>query len=134
MSEGEVAILRREIKELSDKTDKQHRDNQRSQYADREAFRATIQAQQTTFQTAMEAQRNAFQDAVNKQFLLHTDLDKLVTKHELLIENALGDGQPGEGRIGVLEAGMETMKKFRWQALAIIALIMWLAETLRHGR
>jgi hypothetical protein len=134
MSEGEVATLRREIRELSEKSDRQHADNQKSQERDRETFRTALQTQQQTFQATMDSQRNAFQEALNKQFMMHNALDKTVERHELLIGSALGEGNPGEGRIGILELSMETMKKFRWQALTIVALIMWVAEMLRHGR
>lgn len=135
MSEGEIAILHRAIRDLSEKTDRQHAANQASQAQDRDTFRNTIQTQQQTFAAAMNSQREAFQEALNKQFLEHTALDRTVYHHSTMIENIVGDGQPGRGRLGVLETGMELMKKFRWQALAVIALMMWAVETwTHHGR
>lgn len=133
MSEGEVAALRREISELSKKSDRQHAENRTSQSQDRETFRVTLQTQQTTFVAAMSAQRDAFQEALNKQFLSHIELDKKVERQAALLKNVAGDGEPGEGRLGVLEAGMETLKKFRWQALTVVALMMWGVEVWRHG-
>lgn len=132
MSESEIAILRGEIRNLSEKSDKQHAANITSQAQDRETFRAAMQTQQQTFAAAMSQQRDAFQDALNKQFLMHVALDKVVDKHTTLIENCIGDGKPGEGRVGVLEIGMEIMKKFRWQALSVISLLMWAVETWAH--
>lgn len=134
MSESEVALLRREIRALSDKADRQHADNQRAQQAERDAFRTAIQTQQTTFQAAMETLRNNAQEALNKQFALHNELDKTVERHALLLVGIIGEnGAPGEGRVGILENGMETMKKFRWQALSIVSIIMWVAEVYLHG-
>jgi hypothetical protein len=133
MSDGEVAILRREIKDLSDKSDRQHAANQKSQQEDRDAFRNALLAQQQTFAAAMNEQRNIFQESINKQFLAHVDLDKKVDRHNTLLESIVGDGQPGEGRLGVLESGMDIMKKFRWQALAVVSLMMWAIEVWRHG-
>jgi hypothetical protein len=133
MSESEIATLRAEIRNLAEKSDRQHSDNQKSQQEDREAFRTALQLQQDTFARALEAQRNTFQDAINKQFQLHTDLNILVTRHALLIENVIGDGQPEKGRLGVVEKGLETMKKFRWQALSVISLVMWVTEMWIHG-
>lgn len=133
MSEGEVAVLRREIKDLSDKADRQHRDNQRSQEADRETFRATMAKQQETFALAMTEQRNAFQEAINKQFLEHVALDKKVERTTLMLEGCMGDGQPGEGRLGRVEEGLELMKKFRWQALSVVSLLMWVSEMWIHS-
>lgn len=133
MSEGEVSILLRQIEALSIKSDRQHEANQRSQVQDRETFRAAITSQQQTFAAAMDFQRTAFQDALNKQFLLHTELDKIVARHDNLLDNLVGDGRPEEGRIGMLEKGMETMKKFRWQALSVVSLVLWAAEVWLHG-
>lgn len=132
MSEGEVAILRREINELSKKSDQQHAENRASQEKDRETFRTAIFTQQQTFATAMSEQRDAFQAALSQQLMAHTALDKVVLQHAMLLESAVGDGKPGEGRIGVLEAGMEVMKKFRWQALSVVSLMMWAVETWSH--
>jgi hypothetical protein len=134
MSDAEVSILRREIKELSDKADKQYTASQRSQQEDRDTFREAIHAQQQTFSDAMDKQRDAFQSALNKQFMANVALDKKVDKHNMLLENIVGDGQPGQGRLGVLEAGMDIMKKFRWQALTVISLMMWGLEVWQHGR
>lgn len=134
MSEGEIAILRREIRDLSDKSDRQHAENRASQAQDRETFQKAIMTQQQTFATAMNEQRNAFQEALNRQFLSQIDLDKKVDRQAALIENCMGDGQPGEGRLGALETAMEVMKKFRWQALTIVAFMMWAIEVWRHGR
>jgi len=133
MSDDEVSSLRREIRALSDKSDNQHAANQASQERDRTAFQQAIITQQQTFAAAMNAQRDVFQEALNKQFTLHVDLDKKVDRHTMLLENTVGSGQPGEGRLGVVEAGMETMKKFRWQALAVVSLMMWAIEVWRHG-
>jgi hypothetical protein len=129
---SEIASLRNEIHNLSAKTDRQHEANQRSQAADRDTFRQAIESQQRTFVAAMDAQRTAFQDALNRQFISHTELDKTVDRHKILIGNIIGEGQPGEGRLGLLEVGMEVMKKFRWQALAVISLLMWVSEVLVH--
>jgi hypothetical protein len=133
MSEGEIATLRREIRDLSEKSDRQHMENRQSQAADRETFRLAIQTQQQTFAKAMDEQRNAFQEALNRQFLIHTDLDKRVERHTLQIENCIGDGKPGDGRVGALENAMETMKKFRWQAIAAMSVTMWLIEVWRRN-
>jgi hypothetical protein len=133
MSDDEVSSLRREIKALSDKTDRQHSENRGNQERDREAFRQALATQQATFAASMAAQRDLFQDAISKQFMLHVELEKKVDKHNMLLEATVGSGQPGEGRLGVLESGMETMKKFRWQALTIVALMMWAIEVWRHG-
>lgn len=134
MSDDEVSILRREIKELSDKVDRQYAASQRSQQEDRDAFSEAIHTQQQTFADAMDKQRDAFQTALNKQFMANVSLDKKVDRHNLLLENIIGDGQPGQGRLGVLEAGMDIMKKFRWQALTVISLMMWGLEVWQHGR
>lgn len=133
MSEGEVATLRREIKALSEKSDRQHAENRASQEADRETFRQSIHMQQQTFAAAMSEQRNVFQEAINKQFLEHVQLDKKVDRATTMLESCVGDGQPGSGRVGALETGMEVMKKFRWQALTVIAAVMWAIEVWRHG-
>ncbi len=133
MSDSEIAILRNEIKSLSEKTDRQHAENQRNQQRDRDTFRDALAAQQKTFADAMDAQREAFQDALNRQFLSHITLDKTVDRHGTLIENIIGDGQPGEGRVGVLEEAMDTMKKFRWQVAAILAVVTMLVELWRSG-
>lgn len=133
MSEGEVATLRREIKELSEKSDRQHAENRTSQERDRETFRRAIDTQQQTFAAAMSEQRNVFQESINKQFLEHFALDKKVDRAMTMLEGCVGDGQPGSGRVGALEAGMEVMKKFRWQALTVIMAAMWAVEVWRHG-
>ena len=51
-----------------------------------------------------------------------------VDESAFLLRMAVGSGQPGEGRLGQLEQTVETLKKFRWQALAIIALILLAVE------
>lgn len=109
-----------------------HTENKESQEADREAFRQAMVTQQQTFMNAMQEQRNLFQDAINKQFVMHVDLEKQVAKSANLLEGVIGNGQPGSGRIGVLEESMEIMKKFRWQALTAMAFSMWLAELWVH--
>lgn len=134
MSEGELITLRRDLRGLSEKADRQHEANQDSARQDREAFRLAIQTQQQVFSDAMNTQRNAFQEALARQFAAHSELDKTVDRHNTFIANIIGSGGPNEGRLGVLEASMETMKKFRWQALAILGLLMSVLEALRHGR
>ncbi len=134
MSEGEVVTLRREIRDLSDKSDRQHAENRASQAQDRETFRQAVLLQQQTFAAAMNEQREAFQHSINKQFMYHIELEKKVERQNSLLENIAGDGQPGAGRLGALETSMEIMKKFRWQALTVVAFMMWAVETWRHGR
>ena len=51
-----------------------------------------------------------------------------VDESAFLLRMAVGSGQPGEGRLGQLEQTVETLKKFRWQALAIISLILLAVE------
>ena len=121
MSEGEVAQLRRDIAALSTKADQQHAANQVDRQADREIF-----------QKAMEQQRNDFQAAINKQFLEHIDLEKKMESGNTLLRLAVGSGQAGEGRVGELEKAVETLKKFRWQALAIISLLLLFAENVNY--
>lgn len=132
MSEGEIAILRRMILDLSEKSDRQHAQNQTSQQQDRETFRQALTTQQLSFASAMSEQRNLFQEALQKQFLEHFALDKKVDHATIMLEGCIGDGQPGKGRLGVLEEAMETMKKFRWQALTVVAFVMWAAEVWGH--
>lgn len=120
MSEGEVAQLRRDIAALSAKADTQHTANQKDREADRRVF-----------QEAMQQQRDDFQVAINKQFLEHVALETKVEVGNTLLRLAVGTGQAGEGRVGVLERTVETLKQFRWQTLAIISFLLLLAENLR---
>jgi hypothetical protein len=128
MSEGEVIALRNDIRNLSDRfddrleemvkrRDQQHADNKREHDRDR-----------VVFSEAMALQRDQFQEALNKQFLEHVALDKKVDRSYTLLEMAIGDGSPGKGRVGALEVCVETLKQFRWQALAIIACILLAAD------
>lgn len=119
MSESEVEGLRRAIDALSKKTDRQHEENQRSQERERAAFSA-----------AMNEQRQLFQEALNKQFLEHVQLDRKVERSLVMLESCIGDGQPGHGRLGQVEKVVEDLKKFRWQAMAIIATLLLLADRL----
>jgi hypothetical protein len=120
MSEGEVAQLRRDIAALSAKSDTQHDANQRDREADRKIFQA-----------AMQQQRDDFQKAINAQFLEHVALETKVEVGNTLLRLAVGSGQAGEGRVGVLEKTVETLKQFRWQTLAIISLLLLMAENLK---
>ena len=135
MSDSEIAILRQDLRQLSEKQDRQHQENRQDQERDREAFRQTLYAQQQTFAAAMSEQRQAFQDSINKQFIEHTKLESTVDHFTTMLEGCIGDGQPGSGRLGVVEETVEVLKKFRWQALTIVAVVMWLAELWRghHG-
>jgi hypothetical protein len=120
MGEGEVESVRRAIEDLSRKTEAQHQDNQRTSRKDREAFLA-----------AMTQQRDLFQEALNKQFLEHMELVRSVDKGFILVELCVGTGKPGEGRLGQVEETVEMLKKFRWQALALLAAVLWLADKIR---
>jgi phosphate-selective porin len=120
MSEGEVAQLRRDIASLSAKADTQHEANQKDREADRKIFQA-----------AMQQQRDDFQKAINAQFLEHVALETKVEVGNTLLRLAVGSGQAGEGRVGVLEKTVETLKQFRWQTLAIISFLLLLAENLK---
>jgi hypothetical protein len=112
MSEDEVVVLRRDVKTLSDKTDRQHQENQKSQAEDR-----------ATFTEAMNKQRNDFQQALNLDTIERYRLESLIV-------NCVGDGQPGKGRLGQVEEAIETLKKFRWQALAAIFALLYVLEHL----
>jgi len=117
MSEGEVQRLSEAIKALSEKTDRQHKDNQDRASKDRE-----------TFAHAMNKQRELFQEALNKQFLEHVELARSVSEGNALLKVCVGTGQPGEGRVGALEGTVETLKKFRWQSLAAIMTFLYLLD------
>lgn len=112
MLDGEVLALCKDVKVLSDKADRQHMENQKMHAADREAFRE-----------AVNNQRDDFQKALNTQYLESRDMQGLV-------RSCLGDGQPGQGRLGRLEEVVETLKKFRWQALAAIFALLYALEHL----
>lgn len=124
MSEGEVTQLRRDIAALSAKADKQYEASQKQH----EANQQDREVDRRVFQQAIELQKNAMQEAINKQFLEYVALDKKVESGNILLKLAVGTGQAGEGRVGALEKAVETLQKFRWQTLAIIALLLLLAE------
>lgn len=117
MSEGEVSRLSKAIEELSKKTDRQHEDNQKQAARDRE-----------TFADAMNKQRELFQEALNKQFLEAVALDRKVERSHVLLEQCVGNGHPGEGRLGIAENTIEMLLKFRWQATAVISTVLLLAD------
>ncbi len=49
-------------------------------------------------------------------------VDRKQDKSLLLLKQVVGDdGEPGKGRLGLAEAAIENLKKFRWQAIAIIS-------------
>lgn len=117
MSEGEVQRLSAAIAALSAKTDLQHADNQKQASKDRE-----------TFAEAMSKQRELFQQALNEQFLEHVTLAGKVESSHQLLKQCVGDGQPGEGKIGVIERNVELLMKFRWQATALITTALLIVD------
>lgn len=127
-----ISVLRRELRDLSQKSDRQHAENRESQDKDREAFRNALQTQQNTFSDSMTKQRELFQNALNSQLEQHRQLERTVDQTMSLMKGCVGDGQPGSGRVGALEDSMEIMKKFRWQALAVIMTAMWVLEVVTH--
>ncbi len=50
----------------------------------------------------------------------------------LLLKQVCGDsGESGEGRLGIAEAAIENLKKFRWQAIAIVSAAGFVLEALK---
>lgn len=117
MSESEIAQLRAMIQGLSEKADRQHAENLLQMAQEREAFTRAI-----------NEQRNAFQNALNTQHLEHTELVGKVNQLSDHLRVCIGEGQPGQGRLGAAELAIEKLKKFMWQATAVIAMLLLLAQ------
>jgi hypothetical protein len=122
------STLHSQLNALSEKVDRMHKENRDRQEMDRDTFRDALATQQTTFTAAMNAQREAFSAALAHQYSEHVAIVTQVNKMTEAVKMVLGNGQPGEGRLGALETAVETLKKFRWQALAVIGVLMWATE------
>lgn len=107
-----------------------HEDNQRDRARDRETFSKAMEEQREIFRESLDKQADAFQAAIDKLFLEIREMDKKVLQGELQLKFVMGDGSPGQGRLGKLEDMVETIKKFRWQVIAVVSFVLLLADRL----
>jgi len=81
-----------------------------------------------------EAFRDSIQNIVNANFLSQQELARKVDRNDAKIDTIIGiEGDDG-GRLGKVEKSVETLKQFRWQALAGLATLAWLFDRfVPHG-
>lgn len=120
MPESEFDVIRRELHVLLARQEKMHDANHETQDKDRAAF-----------SRAMDQQRDQFQAAINLIVLDQKSAREQALRNGIMLEQIVGEGSdPESGRLGRLEKGMEVMKQFRWQALALGVGALWVLDRL----
>ncbi len=114
MSDTEVDGLRRDMKEM-------HKQNQNDRKEDRTALTDAMREQGDRFERGLESLR---QDLI--------PIRDQGMKNGFTVEQLVGDGSEGAGRIGRIEIVMEKLKQFRWQALGIIGFVGYLVDHFWH--
>ena len=53
-------------------------------------------------------------------------------KNQLLMSLVVGDGQPGQGRLGAAEKSIEILRRYAWQFAGGVAVVLFLLDLFFH--